>query len=218
MNQYLVATPQTMEGRSDGFTLIDMLVALILTSILAGLMMGFLGQFRSIKRIQADISSQAELDALAAYLEDAIGGAMPLPFIKGDPEKRISFVGDGTKLRFVTIARQGARSSGLRETTIGLEGTDAPRTLTQAFYPRRFGTANTTPGKTSINLAENITSIQFRYLRFGDKSRDPLWSDNWTSETGLPVAVQIDLTARRNGRSLTAEGRAILPLASTPSE
>jgi type II secretory pathway component PulJ len=210
-------TTLARSDRSGGFTLVDMLVALVLTSLLAGLMMGFLGQFRSIKRLQTDISAQAELDALAAYLEETIGGAMPLFFINGDPEKRMSLDGDRARLSFVTIARQGAQSFGLRETTIELSGTEVARSLMQSFRPRRFGAASIA-GEKSINLADNITSITFRYLYYEGKSRSPIWSDNWTSRPGLPAAVQIDLVARRNGKSMTAEGHAILGLAAGTAE
>jgi type II secretory pathway component PulJ len=201
------------QDQASGFSLIDMLVALILISLLAALMMGFLGQLRSIKRIQADMTSRAELDALAAYLEDAIAASTPLPFIKSDPEERISFTGDRTKVSFVTIARRGARSFGLRETTIELEGAGRSQKLIQTLRPRRFSTSDQAVQETSVPLAENITSLEFRYLYYEGEPRRPLWTEEWASKPGLPAAVQIDLLAVRNGRTVTASRRAIIMLA-----
>ena len=93
------AQPSTERGKSRdssaiaGFTLIEMLVALILLAILGWLMMSFLGQLSAVKRLQGEVSAQTELNALAGYLEQSVGGALPLAFINGNAEKLISFEG-----------------------------------------------------------------------------------------------------------------------------
>jgi hypothetical protein len=44
-------------------------------------------------------------------------------------------------------------------------------------------------------------------------THSPLWNDTWSNRAGLPAAVRITLAAERNGRTLTATGRAFLKLA-----
>lgn len=195
-----------------GFSLIDMLVTLILLSVVTGLMAAFIGQFRTIKRIQTDVSAQMELDALAGYLETTIGNAMPLPFVEDQVEKRISFEGSSSGLRFVTIGRQGALSFGLRETRISLRGDERLKTLVQDFVPRRLDETARTNATSSVDLAGNLATVTFQYLSYDMATHAPLWNESWTSRSGLPAAVRITLTAERNGRTLTAAGQAILKL------
>lgn len=204
---------QAPDDPRGGFSLIDMLVALILLAVMSGLMAAFIGQFRTIKRIQTDVSARMELDALAAYLEDTIGNAMPLPFVEDQVEKRISFIGTPSELRFVTIARQGALSFGLRETKVFLKGDDRLKTLVQDFAPRRLDEAVRTAATSSVDLAGNLSGLTFQYLSYDLATHAPLWSDSWTSRTGLPAAVRITLAAERDGRTLAASGQAIIKLA-----
>ncbi|MCV3243112.1 general secretion pathway protein GspJ [Mesorhizobium sp. ZC-5] len=199
--------------RDAGFTLIDMLVALILLAVMSGLMVAFIGQFRTMKRIQTDLSAQMELDALAGYLETSIGNAMPLTFVEDYVEQRISFKGDASELRFVTIARQGTLSFGLRETRISLQGGEPLKTLVQDFVPRRVDETARTAATGSVDLAGNLSALKFQYLSYDMATHSPLWSETWNNRAGLPAAVRITLVAERNGKTMTATGQAILKLA-----
>lgn len=206
------------DNQRAGFTLIDMLVALILLAVMSGLMAAFIGQFRTMKRIQTNLSAQMELDALVGYLETSIGGAMPLTLVKDYVEQRISFEGGPSELQFVTIARQGALSFGLRETRISLKGGEPLKTLVQDFAPRRVDQAIRIAATSSVDLAGNLSALKFQYLSYDMATHSPSWNDNWSARAGLPAAVRITLAAERNGKTMTATGQAILKLAgSTPA-
>jgi prepilin-type N-terminal cleavage/methylation domain-containing protein len=82
MNSADIAEPNGHEG---GFSLIEVLVALVLLSVIAGLMTGFMGQFRILKRVQSENAAQLEVEALAGFLGESISGAMPLHLIDQNP-------------------------------------------------------------------------------------------------------------------------------------
>jgi type II secretory pathway component PulJ len=192
-----------------GFSLVDMLVALVLLAVVSGLMASFIGQFRVINRLRTDRTAQMELDALAGYLENTIGSAMTLPFVAGQEEQRLSFEGTATKLRFVTIARQGARSFGLRESGISLKD----KTIVQDFSPRRLDKTDRASASTSIDLAGGVALLEFRYLSYDATTRQPRWTTEWLSRSGLPAAVRIAVAAERNEKMLRSDGHAILKMA-----
>jgi type II secretory pathway component PulJ len=204
------------QEQCDGFSLIDMLVALVLLAIISGLMLAFIGQFRVLQRLRTDISAKMELDALTGYLQDTIGGAMPLPFLDNQPDTRFVFEGTKSRLRFTTIARQGVQSFGLRETALALEGQGDRQTLVQDFYPRRLDEQERTAATATIELAANITTLKFEYLSYDAKTRAPIWSEDWLARNGLPAAVRFDFTSQRNGKVLQSSGQAVVNLAEEP--
>lgn len=200
------------DSAAGGFSLVDMLVALVLLSVTAGLMAAFIGQFRTITRMQTDVSAQTEMDALASYLEDTIGNALPMSFIDNQSDKRFSFEGTASKLRFVSIARQGVKAFGLRETGILLDGDSESKTLHQRFEPRRLDPDKRAAAAASIRLAENITGLKLQYLSYDPATLAPLWTNEWIARAGLPAAVRFEIRAQRNDKMLTASGYAILKL------
>jgi hypothetical protein len=189
-----------------------MLVALVLLAVISGLMTAFIGQFRTINRIRMDTSARMELEAVTAYLESAIGGALPRPFIEIQAERRFSFEGTATSLRFVTIARKGVAAFALRETGIVLAGDGPRKTLVQDFAPRRLDATVKNAATTSIDLAGDVAALTFEYLSYDPTTKAPLWTESWVSRPGLPAAVRISITAERNGKLVTAEGQAVLAL------
>lgn len=207
-----IARPPAPSEPTAGFSLIDMLVALVVLAVISGLMAAFIGQLRTINRIRADVAARTELTALIAYLETSIGGALPRPFVEGSAERRFSFEGTATGLRFVTVARKGVSAFALRETGIVLRGDGALKTLVQHFVPRRLDAKARQSATTSIDLAGDVAALTFEYLSLDPATAAPLWSRDWLSLPGLPVAVRIRLTAERNGKLMTVDGQAVLKL------
>ena len=198
------------EAAEAGFSLVDTLVALALLAVMSGLMASFVGQFRTIGRLQQDAEAQGELEAVIIYLQGTIAAAMPLPLLRSPPEQRFSLEGGPDSIEFVATARQGVSSFGLRETAIALEGKGDVRTLVQTFRPRRLDAR--AAALLSVELARGVGAIAFRYLGYEGASRKPVWSEEWKARPGLPAAIRIELTARRNGETVLVSGVALLKL------
>lgn len=193
-----------------GFSLIDMLVALTLLAVMSGLMTVFLGQVRTIGRLQQDTQALNELDALLSYLQQSIGGAMPLALVQSPAERRRYLEGSASKMQFVEIARQGSQSYGLRETEIAVEGTGEAKTLVQSFRPRRLDRDAQATATVSVELATELHEVVFQYLSYEPSTHKRFWADDWRGRSDLPAAIRIRLSATRRGVNVEAEGQAIL--------
>lgn len=195
-----------------GFSLVDMLVALTLLAVMAGLMASFVGQFRTISRLQQEAEARAELEAVLAYLQETIGSAMSLPLVHSPVARRTPFEGTASGLQFVAVARQGVQSFGLRETEVALRGEGDTKTLLQIFHPRRLDEGARAAAAVRVELARDIRAIAFSYLSYERTTSEPVWSDEWKNQGRLPAAVRITLTAARAGKGMSVEGEALLKL------
>jgi hypothetical protein len=184
-----------------------MLVALALLGILTGMMVPFLQQWRVIDRKRTEMAWQAEVDALARYLEQAIAGAMPLPLLDKDLSRRFPMKGRADSIRFVTVARRGIDSAGLFEAEIAVRSSDGEKQLVEIFRQRR---ATEGAGPIEITLMDDIDAVVFRYLDAG--GNDPKWTDSRTTQAGLPTAIRLSVSIERNGRKFTGNATSILAL------
>ena len=210
MNSADIAEPNGHEG---GFSLIEVLVALVLLSVIAGLMTGFMGQFRILKRVQSENAAQLEVEALAGFLGESISGAMPLHLIDQNPERRFPLEGERDHVRFTGLTSKGMAARQLREISFSLTGNAERRNLVEILSPRRYR-ADTTQelGDTDL-LGSDIVRLSFRYLEPAAADGATRWLDSWGDQSGLPAAIEISLTARRGGQDVSATKRAILKFA-----
>lgn len=208
-----VTTPSDGEA---GFTLIEVLVALALVSVLAATIAMATSQFGSLLRIDRQLESRLALQRVVSHmanlLEDTHGTA-PLTAQDGqsEPGKPVSIVLKGTKseVRFLAVARRGAYLRGFRDVTLYLEGATKDLILFQDMAPRRLG-AISREDIEHIELARNVTVLTFSYYGVQGESAEPAWQENWSNSTTLPTAISISLSVRQKDAILTATDVAYL--------
>lgn len=198
----------------DGFALVDVLVALALLGVISSLMIVFLGQARTMLRIESATQMQMEVDAAARFLETTIAAAEPLPLSQSSPDKVVYFYGDGASLRFSGIQTIGFGSSALREISVsvedGAEGS-ATKSLVIGQKLRRGATTEASPESPTVKLIDGITNLQIEYL---DASTGA-WSPLWEARRLLPAAVRFRLSVARNGATYSSDGLSRLSLANS---
>ncbi|TIQ16776.1 MAG: general secretion pathway protein GspJ [Mesorhizobium sp.] len=203
----------------EGFALIDVLVGLALVGVISSLMIVFLGQARTMMRIEKTTQMQMEVDAALRFLETAISGAEPLPLSKSSPENVVYFSGDSARIEFNGIQAIGFRSSALREIAIslGTDGSDGQvgNALAIVQKPRRGSETGKSVDSEPVRLIAGVTAVKFEYLdgSAGAKS----WSANWTAQRGLPSAVRFTISVARDGATYSSQGFVRLALANTPA-
>lgn len=202
----------------DGFALIDVLVALALVGVISSLMIVFLGQARSMMRIEKTTEMQMEVDAASRFLETAIGRAEPLPLSGSSPENVIYLSGDANRVAFSGIQSIGFKSSALREITISLgsEGGQNQGVLSIAAKPRRGGKGGNPSDGQSVPLIAGVSALKFEYLD-GSTSAST-WSENWSARRRLPTAVRFTVSVVRDGAAYSSNGFARLGLADGPAQ
>ncbi|MGF7005737.1 PulJ/GspJ family protein [Aminobacter sp. BE322] len=197
----------------EGFALVDTLVALALTGVIASLMIVFLGQARSILRITKDNEAQIEVDNAAAFLENLIAAAEPFPLTISD--NRVFLSGDRDRLQLVGIQPTAFGASALRQITLAVRPDndgDSERDLVLQLVPRRAGNAQEQQGAETVELLSGPTNIAIEYLGAGPRSK---WANEWTVPRQLPLAIRFTLSVNRSGAEYRATGFARLVLASS---
>jgi general secretion pathway protein J len=102
----------------EGFTLVEMLVALSLTSLLAALLTGVIPQLRMLQRLSADNDADMTVQAVANYIADEIAVARRLPILPQHSNSRMALKGTPASISFVGVTRTGSDRFALRDISI----------------------------------------------------------------------------------------------------
>ncbi|MGB8818470.1 MAG: prepilin-type N-terminal cleavage/methylation domain-containing protein [Rhizobiaceae bacterium] len=191
----------TAAGGEAGFSLAEVLVALVLISVLAGTMAVMTGQFRRLIDISGRNGEQLALQAAARHMARLIEQAELMPLDAGDGGKAVYLAGEKTQVRFVAMTRLGAQMQGLR--SVSFEVTP-DQDLVQTSLSRRKGTDRVLPS--AALMTANVLAAEFAY--FGSLDPDngkPVWHESWAEPGRLPLAVSVHVTRMaKGGQTLTA--------------
>lgn len=177
-----------------GFTLLEMLVAVAILSLLVAVTFGAVRTAsRSLDAGLQRADATEELRSVADFLRRQLAQLTPLRVPVGD-EARIAFRGDAERLRFIAPAPQHARGPGLLVFELELTR-DAGRTglaLSSApFDPGSAAFADVETGSRML-LAPDLGAAVFDYFgaEFGDDR--PSWKPGWISGAELyPSLVRL---------------------------
>jgi general secretion pathway protein J len=205
----LSTAPVAVEANAEaGFTLIEVLVSLALVSLLTLIMVGSIGQMRSISAISKSNDADVELQAFANYLAQLIAGAKPLALIGDNPDRRIVFTGNAEQLRFSSIVRVGSNQLALRDVEIRTASTNGKLALVEINHARRVGEmySNTELTTAPITLMNNLRTVQFEYLEDAPASSTPRkWLQVWEMPGKMPHAVRFTIEVERFSRLARVE-------------
>jgi prepilin-type N-terminal cleavage/methylation domain-containing protein len=182
--------------RASGFTLVELLVALLLTSLVVLLAHALLADVSGAARRVQEVARQADRDGsrrlwlVRTFAGVDVAGSAPLGFrgVSGVREGR-----EADQVAFRSWVRVGERHE-LRVVRIGL--TAAGRVLAEVRLPP--GPRDATPDL--LVLGEGIAALGLDYLL--DYGAAAPWVAEWVSPVSAPVAVRWRMT-RADGRADT---------------
>lgn len=177
-----------------GFSVVEMLVALVLT----GLVLSALGLVTGLwlPSWQRGFSqvSQAEVLALAMdRMADDLAAALFVP--AHDKSRKPLFEGTGGAVLFVRTALGPNALPGLE--IVRLEATDDGLVRSVAAYARRAEAAGLPPFEPPVAVLDGRYRVSFSYA-----GRDGRWLDGWRNAISLPRAIRVVLREVRTGRVL----------------
>lgn len=198
--------PATREG---GFTILELLVALILLSLLAiglaGSMRIGLGQWGAIEaRARAAPPVAAAQDAVRALLAAAV------PALAGEARnRRVAFQGGPDGVAFIGALPPRAAAPGLNALSLSLDRAAGALVLSWRPFPSdRAGDAKI--------LVDGVRDVRFAYFGAAEDGGIAGWSDHWSEAAATPRLVRVSLDFL-DGRQSWPDLSVALPARPEPS-
>jgi general secretion pathway protein J len=189
-----------MRARQCGFTLIEMVLALVLLGammllIYSGLSFGLKGWDAA----ESNGRRTADRRIAENFLRREIGETFPLRF-KDPLNLKLAFDGQSDALRFASARPAGISAGGLSLVGIAVEAAD-DRSRNKNLVMRRampddaakdFGPLD--KGERTV-LFDNVESVVFQYFGSENDFTDPQWVDAWQYPGRVPQLVRLRIKA-----------------------
>jgi general secretion pathway protein J len=201
--------------RNSGFTLLEVLIAIVLLGILSAALYGsYFGVIRARDRASAGMESQRELGATIDLIRREVSSAM----ISRDPKKQLHFVvldrdnfgAPASTLELTTLLPPDAQvrgESGIVDVIYQITKKDTKFILTRQeqdlIYINNVNTSASTGTNTDVNTATNagypqMEQINSFLVECYDGSK---WVKTWNSDTqGLPQSVRVTVQVDDRGK------------------
>lgn len=191
---------------ADGFTLLELLLAISLMAMITSSIMGGVHLGRRawetsrasevLDEVESAVHGVAGLIARSYSIAPDPNSLTPPPLFQGRPES----------CRFVALSEGGAQWAGLILTEIGGgEGREGPELVvwTKVYHPKEgFSPSREEMRKTVV--LENVASFQLAFFGAQEQGRPASWSQGWNNPKSQPTLVSIKIGANRLGRVIEA--------------
>lgn len=187
----MMARPAITGGRSDGgFTLIEVVVALAVLSLLMAMMPGAfaIGQraWDTIRHIQHDDDHATA----RTFIEQRLTEAMPVLVADATGQRQFGFRGEPRQVMFVAPASSGPTGGGLYRFALKVENIRAGDELILSQSQVAASTSAATPDAPRV-LLEGAGGLRFRYFGQPTDVADRRWHDIWPQSDRLPELVEL---------------------------
>lgn len=189
----------------DGFTLLELLLAISLLSLITASIMGGVHMGRRSWETSRASDALDEVDNAMRAATGVVARSFlftPEPTQLNAAEQPPLFLGAPANCRFVSLSEGGAQYGGLILTEIGVDdGPDGAELAvwTKVYRPKEGLSPNRGSMKKTVILA-GVTGVEFFYFGAQQQGSAQAWSGGWKSATALPALVSIKFGARRLGR------------------
>ena len=183
--------------RSAGFTLVELLLAITLMSILLGLTYsGLRAATRSSQRGELLLAAGGELRASHQFIRRQLNQMLPLPYaVTEDAEEfRIVFEGDAKHIQYVAPMPGYLGAGGPQVQLIEIVNADDGELLIQFSHALLQGFEESRlMDRDPVVLLEGVSSAGFEFLTEDEEGELIGWTASWDQQNTLPIAVRLDL-------------------------
>jgi general secretion pathway protein J len=183
-------------GKSAGFTLVELLLAITLMSILLGLTYtGLRAATRSSERGEKILADGGELRASHQFVRRQLNQMLPLAFeaIGNEEKDRIVFIGGATSIQYVApmpgyLGSGGPQVQLIELASAGDEGVlQFSHALLQGYEEAHLF------DREPVILLEGVESGGFEFLGLSEDGEPSGWTTSWDQPSKLPVAVRLNV-------------------------
>jgi general secretion pathway protein J len=193
---------RTTHARTAGFTLVEVLVALVLLGLLSmtlffSVRFGVTAWQRGSERSDQIHTSMLVQDLLRRL----IGQAYPLVLADGTGSGRVDFAGTGTSLDFLAPVPVALASGGRARFKLAIERRSEGADLVLTSRPELA--ANESAAQLSRKtLLATIETAEFAYFGVTQSQSAAQWHENWSDEMNLPALVRVRVSFARSDARL----------------
>lgn len=196
----------------NGFTLLEMLLAISLMALITGAIMGGINLGR---RTWETTRASEALDEVESAMRGVVGllsrGYALQPDQTSTTPQSV-FQGSEEDCRFVMLSEGGAQWGGLILTEIGGDAGDDGTDL--AVWTHVFRTQEGfTPPRAAMRktvFLRSVVSFQLAFFGPPEEGKPAVWSAKWENRTRLPALVSVKIGAKRLGRVIESEATVAL--------
>lgn len=192
-----ISINQAMRHPAAGFTLVELLLAITLMSILLGLTYsGLRAATRASERGEQILAAAGELRATHQFIRRQLNQMLPLAFAETEDEQavRIVFEGDARHIQYVAPMPGYLGSGGPQVQLVEVVSGDDGEFLIQFSHALlQDFTEDRLRDRDPVILLEGVSSAAFEFLGRDQEGELTGWSANWEQLDQLPVAVRLDV-------------------------
>jgi general secretion pathway protein J len=193
-------------GAGRGFTLLEMLLAITLLSMIMGVILGGLHLGRRAWETGRVYEAVSEVEEAARAIRAQFSHTLPIQTMKRDNSFGLAFQGGPSGCRFVALSEGGGQWGGLIATQIASDGASEVADIaiwTRVFRAEEWGDeAGRDMRMTSV--LRGVAYFKLSYFGEIEKGHPPAWSDQWIDREALPLLVSVRIGANRSGRVVDA--------------
>jgi len=188
-----VIVPASPDRPDDGFTLLELLVALALTAVIGTTMAIAITQLRPMRAFEERLDEQQIVSTLVDVIARDLKSAQRLPLVEAGGSSSTLLKGEPQKVTFTAVVQTGYRRRGLREVIYELvkEG-DGRTRLLRTIRMRRFAQQQDADRGQTEELYSGELSLNFTFLR-RDLQNNIAWAADFKEIKELPLAIQVEL-------------------------
>lgn len=190
----MIAPPRKTAGAA-GFTLVELLVAIVLTALLVVVLHeGFRIGTHAATVVDRDNERTSEIALAYDFLERELSAAVPLPTGEGNAGGAVDFVGQAHSLSVVTLPPAYLALGGFHLLHLRLEPSARGGNrlvVSWAIVPR--GPAAAVPARAlrpSV-VMDHVRMANFGYFGASVSGKAAVWSENWTGRPTLPWLIRL---------------------------
>jgi general secretion pathway protein J len=182
--------------RVAGFTLVELLLAITLMSILLGLTYtGLRAATRSSERGEKMLAAGGNLRASHQFVRRQLNQMLPLAFAETDDIDaiRIIFGGESNRIQYVAPMPGYLGSGGPQVQLLELAGGNDGGVLQFSHALLQGFEEDHLYARDPVILLEGVESAGFEFLGVDDEGELVDWASSWDQPDALPVAVRLNI-------------------------